>query len=69
MQADRVFSFRTGKTASTLYNVTTEILGDTPLATKDGSCCEFCTSNVQIPGVSSPLQPTLYGCTFYLLVN
>jgi len=68
MQADRVFSFRTGKTASTLYSVTTEILGDTSLATKDVSCCEFYTCNVQILGVSSPLQLTLYGSAFYLLV-
>ena len=44
MQADRVFSFRSGKIASRLYGVTIRILGDTSLATKDDSCCEFYTN-------------------------
>jgi hypothetical protein len=68
IQMDIVFSFRTGKFASRLYGATTGILGDTSLATKDDGCCEFYTSNTQIPGVRSPLQLTLYDCAFYLLV-
>jgi len=65
MQADRVFSFRTGKIASRLYGVTTGILGYTSLATKDDSCCEVYTRSAQTPGVRSPLQLTLYDCVFY----
>ena len=68
IQADRLFSFRTGKIASTLYGVTTGILRDTSLANKDESCCEFYTSSAQIPCVSSPLQRPLYGSAFHLLV-
>jgi hypothetical protein len=68
MHADKVFSFRTGKTASTLYGVTTGFLGDTSLATKVDSCCESYTSRAQIPGVVSPLQLTLYEGALYLLV-
>jgi hypothetical protein len=51
MQADTVFSFRTGKIASGLNGVTTRILSDTSLATKNDSCCEFYTNGAQIPGV------------------
>jgi len=68
MQADRVFSFRIGNIASRLYGAITGILGDTSLATKDDSCCEFYTSCTQIPGVRSLLQLTLYDCAFYLMV-
>jgi hypothetical protein len=68
VQADWVFSFRTGKIASRLYDVTTGFLCDTSLATRDDSCCEFYPSSAQIPGVSSLSQVTLYGGALYLLV-